>query len=619
MGFVVMFEAIVRQLTDSKRLKLMVALLLCLHAGLLAWGAYYQSPTVDEVAHLPAGISHWQFGRFDLYRVNPPLVRMVAALPVIFARPKTDWHHFSYNPRARLEFTIGYDFVTANGKRSFWLFTLARWACIPFSLLGGYICFLWARELYGPLAGLLAVTLWCFCPNVLAHGQLITPDLGAAAIGLAAFYLFWHWLKLPGWPIALLVGLVLGLSQLAKSTWVVLFALWPLIWLSWKLCDRTDRTGRSAKAWFNQGGQLVAILFVGLGVLNAGYGFEGAFQKLGGFHFVSQMFAGTPEGGPKMSQISGRNRFTNSWLEGIPVPLPSNYLRGIDLQRSDFESGRRLSYLRGELRHGGWWYYYLYALAVKAPLGTCVLFVLGIVVTFISKEYLLCFKNEILLLTPIITILTLVSSQTGFSAHLRYILLIFPLAFVWLSRVASQALLRLYPKLVIAALVALFASVVSSLWVYPHSISYFNELAGGPAAGPSHLLDSNIDWGQDLLYLERWLEEHPQARPLGLAYYGMFDPQIVDSGFTVPPHAPFSPKGDLDQTGPKPGWYAVSVNLLYSYRLGGLQHIPDPRYVYFQRFKPKARAGYSIYIYHLSKEDVNPLRRELGFSELRLP
>ena len=216
-------------------LRAAVPVLLAGHAALLAYGAAVHSPCIDEVGHLAAGLSHWQLGRFDLYHVNPPLVRMVAALPVLLAQPKTDWSQYSDAPGARSEFGIGRDFITANGERSFWLFTWARWAVIPFSLLGGYVCFRWARELYGDWPGLLALTLWCFEPNVLANAQMITPDTGATALGLTAAYVFWKWLRRPGWPLALGAGLALGLALLTKTTWVILFALWPALCLVWRL------------------------------------------------------------------------------------------------------------------------------------------------------------------------------------------------------------------------------------------------------------------------------------------------------------------------------------------------------------------------------------------------
>jgi 4-amino-4-deoxy-L-arabinose transferase-like glycosyltransferase len=90
-------------------------------------------------------------------------------------------------------------------------------------LLGGYVCLRWANELYGSWAGILALTLWCFSPNILANGQMITPDAASSALGLLATYLFWHWLKRPSWPQTLALGVALGLTELTKTTWLILF------------------------------------------------------------------------------------------------------------------------------------------------------------------------------------------------------------------------------------------------------------------------------------------------------------------------------------------------------------------------------------------------------------
>jgi len=574
------------------------------HAAWLAWSASENSPTWDEPGHLVAGIGHWRFGRFDLMRVNPPLVRLAGSLPLLFARADYDWSRYDGSVGARSERNIRKTFVELNRQRVFWLHTLARFGCIPFSLLGAWVCFAWARALYGAPAGMLAITLWCFSPNILAHAQLITPDVGAAALGAAAAYAFWRWLKRPGWPESLVAGLALGLAELTKTTWIVLFALWPLLWLAW----RAPARGRpSVREGGRQTGQLAVLLALALYVLNLGYGFEGSFQRLGDYRFVSQAL-----GGPRDNVYqfgAGSNRFADTWLEALPVPLPKNYVAGIDLQKWDFER-KMWSYLRGEWRLGGWWYYYLYALAVKVPLGTWALVVLAAGVGLFARGYAAPWRDELMLLAPIAVVLTLVSSQTGFNHHLRYVLPIFPFAFIWTSKVARAVELR---NRWVASLAggALLWSMASSLYYYPHSLSYFNELAGGPKRGHEHLLDSNIDWGQDLLYLKRWLDEHPEARPLGLAYCLPFlDPSIAGIESTLPPPGPEgrTVRGrDPEQLGPKPGWYALSVREIRG-RHG--------RYAYFLRFEPVAMAGYSIYIYHITLDGANRVRRELGLPEL---
>jgi hypothetical protein len=589
----------------ARWLRAAVVGLLLFHAGLLAWAATRHSPTVDEPPHLAAGLAAWQLGRPELYQVNPPLVRMLAALPVVCARPQTDWSGFYSGTRP--EAGVGGGFLQANRDGWFWYFILARWACIPLSLLGGTVCWRWAGELYGPHAGLLALALWCFCPNVLAHAQMITPDAGAAALGVTAAYAFWRWLREPTAGRACLAGVTLGLAELTKMTWVLLFLLWPLLWVLYRALRRS---GEPRRPWPMQAGQLALIVLLGVGVLNLGYGCDGSFQRLGTFRFSSRALTGRDEDASWLAAGEHQNRFAGSWLGAVPVPVPRSYLLGIDLQKVDFEQ-QPPSYLRGEWRQGGWWYYYLYALAVKVPLGTWLLLLLAVALKLLRAGPAVRLRDELVVLAPLVLILVFVSSQTGFNHHLRYVLPALPFAFIWVGQAAQARVAGWQVPALVAGAAAW--SVASSLLVYPHSLSYFNELAGGPTNGHAHLVDSNIDWGQDLFYLKRWLDDHPEARPLGLAYFGSVPPSLagIESG-RVPDSSASGQKeanaaGDRGE-GPRPGWYALSVH-----RLRGED------YGYFLQFRPVAMAGYSIYIYHLSPEDANRARRDLGLDDLPGP
>jgi hypothetical protein len=223
-------------------------------------------------------------------------------------------------------------------------------------------------------------------------------------------------------------------------------------------------------------------------------------------------------------------------------------------------------------------------------------------------------------------ILVLVSSQTGFNHHLRYVLPAFPFAFVWISQAARVcgACRRLASCIVLGGVVW---SAGSSLWYFPYSLSYFNELAGGPSRGAEHLLHSNLDWGQDLLHLKRWFDKHPAARPIHLACFGVVDPRLAGIEFELPPELPeqyaMLPPEQLARFGPRPGWYAVSANLLHGYRYsvmvgrtGELVGVQEPRFTYFRHFQPVDHAGYSISIYHLSLEEVNRVRKKLDLPRL---
>ena len=552
--------------------------------------------------------------------MNPPLVHTVAALPIALMSPATDWHRYDHSPLARPDFEVGQDFLKANGAGSLWFFTVARWACIPFSILGGYICFRWARELYGLAAGMFALILWCSCPYVLGHASLFTPDAHAAAIGVAAYYLFWRWFQKGQESQAIVAGIALGVAELAKFTLLVLYPLWIVTWLIYRF---RDFGLRNLKGWMCEAEMMLWMILVSVGILNLGYGFEGSFRPIGDCQFRSQLLNGA-ESCPDVSQKVG-NRFSGTWWASLPVPVPANYLQGIDTQKWDFQ--RRLwSYLGGEWRHGGWWYYYLYALGIKLPLGTLCLILMSVLCGFWSK-YRPSWRNEIVLLLPIAAILAIVSSQTGFSIHSRYVLPILPFAYIGCSKVARSIESR-QAVVAVGSVLLLCWSVGSSLWCYPHSLSYFNELVGGPKNGHAHLLDSNIAWGQDILYLKSWYDKHPEARPFHLAHYGFVNPQLLGIVFTLPPVAPASRvlRTDMpvETMGPLPGWYAVDVNYLHGTNLAAMDEQGKWQKMskdgcdltYFQRFRPVDMAGYSIYIYHITLDEANQVRGELGLKRL---
>jgi len=456
-----------------------VVLLLAIHTWLLAYSAYVHSPTLNEPGHLVAGLSYWKFGRFDVYSVNPPLVKMVAALPAMAVGYEEDWSGLYSGLGARPEFRMGEDFVAANGERSLFLFMTARWACIPFSWLGGIVCYLWACDLYGRPAGVVACAIWCFEQNILAHASLMTPDAHATSLGIAACYTFWRWLKQPTWTQTLLTGVALGLAELAKTTFVLFYPLWPLLWLVFRW---SDRQRLRLTDWLREAGMLAARMAMGLYVLNLGYGFEGPMKPLGEYQFVSNLFAGEEKkepsvsgnlppwkeckqpstvasddraqgGSPSAAMTGGivpaykfsppnsppHNRFANTWLATIPVPFPANYLIGIDLQQRDFEDSSRPSYLRGEWRDRGWWYYYLYAAAIKVPLGLWSLGAVALLGLLASRSSV-AWRDILILLAPPLIVFIVVSSKTGFSEHFRYILPCFPFVIIWISGILSNFL-----------------------------------------------------------------------------------------------------------------------------------------------------------------------------------
>ena len=235
--------------------------------------------------------------------------------------------------------------------------------------------------------------------------------------------MFRRWLMTPSWAGALKAGLVLGLAELTKTTWIVLYAIWPLLWLF-----RGHRGSRPREVC-----QLLGIFVASLYILNLGYFFDDTFRPLRDYQFISRALGGSVE--------SPGNRFAKGWFGALPVPLPSQYVLGIDVQKHDFE-GRMHSYLAGELRVGGWWYYYLYGLGVKLPLGTLGLFALSSWLAAISRKYRSSPASEFGLLAAPLVVLALVSSQTGFNHHVRYVLPALPFLFISAGRLGRAWALR---------------------------------------------------------------------------------------------------------------------------------------------------------------------------------
>lgn len=534
-----------------------------------------QSFTHDEVGHLAAGICHVKTGAFDLYCVNPPLVRTAAATAVVLLYPHLDVDAYEDYPGARLEFLVGKQFIRKYGVSSYRYLIIARWACIPFSIAGALVCACWASHLYGSRAGLLAAALWCTCPNIIGHGQLMTPDVAAAALTVLAAYTFWRWLQEPLPSRCVVAGVCLGLALLAKTTCAILLGVFPALLLAYRTPTGTTWKDRV---------QCALILVISVIVLNVGYGWEGFGRRLGTYRFVSELPTGQRP--PAGEIVADGNRFTNTWLEGLPIPLPRNYLRGIDVQKLHVER-EEWSYMLGEWRQGGWYVYYLYALLVKTPLGTLALCVIAIIQRLVASRQVGADELCLLILAGVFA--AIVSSQTGVNRHLRYLFPAFPFVFVWISRVATWKHQR-YGQLVRAVVVAcITCTVVSSAWCLPHSLSYFNEAAGGPLKGPYHLAGSNTDWGQDLLFLCGWMRRHPEARPLFLVWsVASVDP--IDLGVQLRPSHSIPGEGDDDSADASPAWLAISTNALFG-RSG--------EYRYLLRRPPTDYAGYSVWIYQL--------------------
>jgi len=594
-----------KALSSRYLVPVLVTTLLLTHALLLAFSIPRNAVTYDEYSHVPAALGQWQAGQFWLYHHNPPFVSLCATLPAVITGTRVDLEHsLEHSADSYGQHSVAREFEQQHRRNYLQIFFLCRTVIAAFSLLGGWLVFCWSRELFGDAGGIVSLALWVFCPNVLAHGGLVTPDVGSAVFAFLATWQFWRYLKHPTTADALLAGLLLGLVEASKFTFVIL----PFIWMAlaavtwWQ--NRTSQNATVKLTLSRAAGHAALVMLVSLLVLNSVYQFDGTGKPLGSFDFKSDLLTveRPADDGDKPTRV---NCFRNTRLEHVPAPFPKHYLVGIDAQATHVDTRGQPKYLRGEWREpeeDGWWYYYLYGLLVKLPLGTLAL--LG------AAAVAVCFRrtrrdvlSELALLLPAVALLVLLSSGVKLNSHVRYALPVLPFLFVGAGRLGllwTHLSWRGKGALVKGALLAMLAfNIVSVLRVHPDYLTYFNEAAGGPHNGWRHLTDSNIDWGQGLIPLHEWLHKHAPDKTVSLVFSGPMQPETLGIRYKKPsPYVVY----------PEPGLHAVEVSRLAEL----MDNAPrtTQAYTWYRRLQPIARPGNSFYIYEITEADVKRLKRQ---------
>lgn len=529
-------------------------------------GLKQKSPTFDEQGFITRGLGYVR-GQNQYMRVGHPLgLNALNAAFLAFddqvALPLDDpsWELTSFHrPSELFMWEIGND-VTR----------ILFWARLPTVFLGMLLTAVagrWAKELtksHG--AGLLAMLLLALDPNILAHSQLATTDLGLAAGALLAGYLLWRFWRQPSWAAAVWAGVGLGLLQNTKFTaglFVPLFSLVILIGFV-RLWRENGRFPTKPLLQF-----IIAYPLSGFLTLWAAYGFQ----------------VGTlPANLPTLPQLSG-----------LTVPLSHHLEQLLDI-------GGRLqkstpSFLLGQYSDSGWWFYFPIAFLLKTPLPTLFLLAWTAVALFLRRLRQDSLTLAALLIPPLGYFA--IALTTDVNLGYRHILPVLPylsvLTAVTLIPVIQTGKSHRWASGVIAGLIGWLA--VTTLWLTPDYLAFFNRLAGGPDGGWRYLVDSNLDWGQDLGGLKTWMDENGvpevwlsyfgEARPeyYGIAYTGLdsFPPRLMDT--TARPYYPHDPA---------PGIYAISAT-----NLQGVHFADHDQFAWFRNRKPLAKIGYSIFLYEV--------------------
>jgi hypothetical protein len=550
---------------------LVAALLLATFLVLGVDGARRDTPTVDEFAHLPAGCAALRHGSLHLYATTPPLARMWMAAPVVLgqvavppppAQPATEWQPWLY----------GSEFLSANREGYLRAYFLARLAVLVLALAGGVIVYAWARRLYGATAAVGAVFLYTFCPNLQAHGRLATVDVAFSTAALATFFCLDHYGRRPGRARLLVVGCMLGLALLTKFTAVLILpvVLVLLVGIAWSAGTGSRGGFRRVGVALGQASlRFAALGAVALVVVNLGYRMRDTLAPLGSFHWQS-----------------GIGRMLGGALPAtLPVPLPRDFVAGFDTQNLVTERGEFGCYFRGAWspRCGG--IQTLAVLVLKLPVPMLALIVWTIASLRRRRRPLL---DEALCWLFPITVLLAFGFFSALDLGIRYLLPILP--FLYLAGARLLAGTRLFSIRGGVLAVCGVALVITTVRTHPHQLSYFNLLAGGSAAGHRWLIDSNLDWGQDLAAVRPYMEAHDLPF-VYLLYFGHVEPEIYGIRYALP------------RTPPRPGTYVVSVNFVKGHEYVAPAHWRTVRVdgapAWLRGATPVDRIGYSLWVYRV--------------------
>lgn len=486
------------------------------------------SETTDEGIHLFSGYTYLVKKDFRLDPEHPPLLKVLGALPLVFFRDlkvnlDSRWEkagNFYYDSWQEAR-TLAEDFFYTYGNNPEKLLFWGRLPFILLTLLLGYVGFLWARKLYGSKAGVLAAFLILFFPNILAHGRLVNTDLGVILFIFLTIYFWGAFLKRPNFLNCFLSGFFLGLTLASKFTGLIIVPILIVLALT-KVVFFDERKRVFLKYLVG----FLGILAISLIVVWATYGFLFKVPPPVPSGFVNAPLWGNRQLTPALSDFINRIR---------PILFPADFYKGLFMVFRHAALGHG-SFLLGQTSSSGWWYYFPVAIFYKTPLPIFIF--LGLAIIFFKKLRAQNFFDEILLIVPPIVFLIL-SMFSKADLGLRHILPIFPFLFVFASKSinlvnfndqeslrakAKQSIISsskiATPRHIVGArndiFIGLFVLLIiwylfSTLSSFPNFLAYFNEFAGGSKNGYKILADSNLDWGQDIYRLKKYLEQNKQV------------------------------------------------------------------------------------------------------------
>ncbi|MCX6760649.1 MAG: glycosyltransferase family 39 protein [Candidatus Nealsonbacteria bacterium] len=551
------------------------------------------SLTMDELAHLPAGYSYLTQKDMRLNPEHPPLLKDLAAIPLLFIKGINFPSDVSFwKDDVNGQWAFGWYFLFQAGNPADQMIFWGRIPMILIMIVLGFYIFKWTRELFGNNAGLLALFLFSFSPTFLAHGRLVTTDVGAAAGAFISIYYFIKALSSPTKKNIILSGISLAIAELFKFSAILLipaFVFYGLVW------------------WLMKMGNLKQTLKVLISVFVLAFVLIWPVYQYHVWNYPPEKQAKDAE--TYLASYADFIKKPILWAADKPILRPyAQYFTGL-LMVFNRVVGGNTTYFLGEVSNRGWRYYFPVVYAMKETLTFHILSAVSLIYAFWfikkyeGKNLLTKALNLVKSYFPEFACLSFIglywaASVVGtLNIGVRHLLPAFPFTILLVSGTISVWMKEPYlkfKKIILAALI--LWQVISIASVYPHFLSYFNELAGGPNKGYFYVVDSNFDWGQDLKRLANWVNEKG-INKIYVDYFGG-----ADTKYYLKDKVEGWSCGRSKEELPKGSYLAVSASFLMSGTGVAAKNFDQqvPRcYQWLSDYQPIEKIGYSIFIYKI--------------------
>jgi len=617
-----------------------------------------ESAIMDELAHIPAGYGYDKYFDYRLNPEHPPLVKALAALPLIFQNLSFPTNSQYWQKDVNGQWAAGTQFLYESGNNADKIIDWARVFPMILTIVLILFVYIWANELLGKWWAFLPTLLVAFSPTFLAQGHYVTTDIGATLGIFTSIYYFSKFINEKSGKYLAFSGIAFGLAQLMKFSAVLLIPLFGFLIFIYAISKaRNYDLGFGAKLlgfvkeFFKYLGYLIAIFTIGYLVVYAvyflftiNYPIE---KQVSDTTFTLTSFGKGPDQNFQSCKIKSLDPMTcladaDIWMAGNKVFRPiGEYLLGVlmVLQRA---SGGNTSYFLGEVSNTGWWYYFPVVFALKEPIPSLLLITLTFLIAgfkFLRNPDNISIKRRFFnylelnfaefSMFSFVFLYWAYSIKSPLNIGVRHVLPTLPLIYIlssgtiknWVRHKITLSdnfikntlytttnIIKISVKTALIFILVIWF-ILESLINIPYFISYFNEFAGGTMNGYKYVTDSNYDWGQDMRRLKIFVADK-KIDKIAVDYFGGGNPQYYLGDASTPLSTGKAILWQSSKGNPKYdgiNWIAISINTLQS--ATGKLHAGQTRnsedeYQWLQKVKdihnPDYRVGTSIFVYKLN-------------------